>query len=299
MAREQASRRSPSKVALHRILGGSRKSRDCAYFARPFDIRGEVERDARSTFTNRSMVKPLGTAATQGPAPGRSLQLQVEAAALAEFANSKEAERLARLEADRDLVYELSLHRYEGALWQRFAKALAEYGFQVIKAWIATGRMFLECKRKGFGLDVAQRGHARDDVVDLAGETVAVSLAAFRDKVLIPGKWDPTRGASLRTFFIGQCVYQFPNIYRHWCREALTPAMPAVMGMMETSSTPRMETMIDLKREFLALPSNDVRHLLVLREMGYSAEEVAKRTGTSKRSVESRLHRHRAQKIKK
>jgi hypothetical protein len=28
------------------------------------------------------------------------------------------------------------------------------------------------------------------------------------------GKWDHTRGASLRTFFIGQCLFQLANVYR-------------------------------------------------------------------------------------
>lgn len=29
-------------------------------------------------------------------------------------------------------------------------------------------------------------------------------------------KWDATRGASLATFFVGQCKFQFANIYKTW-----------------------------------------------------------------------------------
>jgi DNA-directed RNA polymerase specialized sigma24 family protein len=242
------------------------------------------------------MVKPLDTAAAP-EAVDRSLQLQVEAAALAEFASSKEAERVARLEADRDLVYELALRRYEGEAWRKFATALAEYGLQVVKAWVSTGRMFLECKRRGLGLGMVQQHRTRDDVLDLAGETVAVSLAAFREKVLIPGKWDATRGATLKTFFVGQCVYQFPNVYRRWARET-SSAVPDPAEVVETSVTPQITTMIHLQRTLAAMPPEDVRHLLILVEMGHSAAEIAELTGASKRSVESRLYRHRTQKAK-
>ena len=28
--------------------------------------------------------------------------------------------------------------------------------------------------------------------------------------------WDPAKGASLTTYFVGQCKRQFPNVYRSW-----------------------------------------------------------------------------------
>jgi DNA-directed RNA polymerase specialized sigma24 family protein len=245
------------------------------------------------------MVKRPDTAATQGTAVGRSLELQqAEAAALAEFADSKEAERLARLAADRDLVYELALRGYEGVSWLKFAKALAEYGFQVVRAWTSTERMFMECRRRGLGLPATERHRTRDDVLELTSETVAISLAAFREKVLIPGKWDSTRGATLKTFFIGQCVYQFPNVYRRWARETAPMRLDA-MEVDETPQPPRIATLIDLRRALAALPPEDVRHLQIMVEMGHNAAEIAEITGTSKRSVESRLYRyHQTQKAK-
>ncbi len=244
------------------------------------------------------MVKPPDTAASQARPDGSLLQLQVEAAALAEFANSKEAQRLARLANDRDLVYELSLRRYEGPSWRKFANGLAAYGFQVIRAWLSTGRLFMECKRKGLGLPVPVQHRTRADILELTGETVAISLATFREKVLIPGRWDPTRGASLMTFFIGQCVYQFPNVYRRWVRETAPIRLDAA-EVEEQPSLPRLDKMIDLRRALAALPPEDVRHLQIMVEMGYSAAEIAKITGASKRSVQSRLYRYqRDQKAK-
>jgi DNA-directed RNA polymerase specialized sigma24 family protein len=49
--------------------------------------------------------------------------------------------------------------------------------------------------------------------------------------------------------------------------------------------------MIDLRRKWDALPQDDVRRLQVMREMGYTAGEIAEITGASKRSVDSRLSR--------
>ncbi len=50
----------------------------------------------------------------------------------------------------------------------------------------------------------------------MAGEVVTVALAPFRDEVLLPGLWDPAKGASLTTYFVGQCILRFPNVYRSW-----------------------------------------------------------------------------------
>jgi DNA-directed RNA polymerase specialized sigma24 family protein len=58
----------------------------------------------------------------------------------------------------------------------------------------------------------------------LADETVARALRGFRDTVLVTGRWDPARGASLKTYFIGQCLVRFPNVYRFWLRTEVYPA---------------------------------------------------------------------------
>lgn len=54
---------------------------------------------------------------------------------------------------------------------------------------------------------------------ELANETVAVALNKFRDTNLRRHRWDSTRGATIKTYFIGQCLIRFPNIYRSWLAE--------------------------------------------------------------------------------
>src|SRR5829696_5691301 len=61
------------------------------------------------------------------------------------------------------------------------------------------------------------RGWLDDDTIQsLAGHTMAEALNYFKFQVLMKNKWDATREASLATFFVGQCKFQFANIYKTW-----------------------------------------------------------------------------------
>lgn len=132
---------------------------------------------------------------------------------LAEFAGSTADRRLERLAEDKELVETLVWRGYRGADWIAFRRALAEYGYQVVLAWCLSGKIFVECARKGFGaIRRPPRPIDHDDATELACETVAASLVYFRDRVLVPRSWDPARGASLKTFFVGACVLVFANV---------------------------------------------------------------------------------------
>src|ERR1043165_3920855 len=58
-------------------------------------------------------------------------------------------ERLARLEADKELVLRLGLTGFTGREWDAFVTVLAEYGLQVFRSWIRTGKVFMECRDSG------------------------------------------------------------------------------------------------------------------------------------------------------
>lgn len=136
------------------------------------------------------------------------------------FSDTYEARRMAQLEADVDLVTRLMFGGFTGQDWDKCAERLVGYGLMVITAWVITGRIIQRCHEKGYGpLEPSSSIRNQDAADELAGETVAVALKKFRDTVLARGKWDPNKGASLRTFFIGQCLIRFPNIYRHWLTE--------------------------------------------------------------------------------
>ena len=79
---------------------------------------------------------------------------------LASFEETAEAKHLQRLEADRDLYLRLALLSFEGPEWDDFAYVLAEYGYQVVRAWIRSEKIFDECASRGLGLP---RGFVLDE----------------------------------------------------------------------------------------------------------------------------------------
>ena len=117
------------------------------------------------------------------------------------------------------MLLQLQLSGYADRIWNPIAEEFARYGVSVMKSWIGKRTIFGQVKaRTGFQLrscpdDWLQSVHVAED---LAGLTVVLALQYFKEQVLKANKWDPARGASLRTFFIGQCLYQFPNVYKTW-----------------------------------------------------------------------------------
>ncbi len=198
-----------------------------------------------------------------------------------------------RLEADKKLVLGLALTGYIGAPWSLFANALAEYGFAVTRAWIADGSIFAQCAKKGRPVHRSIARVPGDEIIELATETVGKAVHQFREKVLIPGLWDPSRGASLRTFFIGQCILQFPDVYRGWEREQCLPPMSVVFGDDLTSgSIPAPpEAQIDLSRWLARTSTSSPEFIRAAVAVGYSHAEIAKMLDTTVAGVEARLYR--------
>jgi hypothetical protein len=85
-------------------------------------------------------------------------------------------------------------------------------------------------------LGVAEVGEAflqtalnRPDVAEeLSGETVAKALHYFRENVLMRQRWNASKGASIKTYFIGQSLFQFANVYRY-----SLPIPPPHQGLSE------------------------------------------------------------------
>jgi hypothetical protein len=216
----------------------------------------------------------------------------------AEFARL--AARVDRLTADRELVDRLMWQNYTGPDWEKFRRALAEYGLAVVHPWIITGRIFIECGRKGFGAIARRRNVTRDEALSLAGETVAMSLRFFRDEVLIPGRWDMEKGASLNTFFIGACVRHFPNVYLRYDGAELTRHLhasqqdaEALSAVGDSSPASRPDRRIDSVRALDAIEDSVVREVFVGEVVGFTQEETAVRLKTTRWAVEGHMRRFR------
>ncbi|MDN4609599.1 RNA polymerase sigma factor [Arthrobacter burdickii] len=232
---------------------------------------------------------------------------------LADADRDKAMERVDRLAGDRELAAALRLDGFVGHNYDAFANEIARYGWAVIRGWIYRGQIASEVKRKGFGaLEAEPRpGVLIEDAEALADETVVQALTAFREKVLLPGKWDPAKGASLRTFFVGQCLLQFSNVYKTWRRQELRSYVEPwesdvdreLDGFEQESAAqtvPNVEESAvrwdEIRHALSTITDQRARSAFYLNAYyGYTHDEVGRKLGMSGKAVESALARARLQ----
>ena len=233
---------------------------------------------------------------------------------LADADRDRADERFDRLAGDRELAAALQAGGYRGRNYELFANEIAKYGWAVIRGWIYKGQIRSEVKRKGFGaLDPEPRlGSMIEDAESLADETVVLALNAFRDQVLVPGKWDPAKGASLRTFFVGQCLLQFSNVYKRWRREELrsyaephapphtTDWVDEFEGDLSAPVAPDASEAAyikdELRRAFGSIKDERVRSAFYLSVThGFTHAEIGEKLDMTAKAVESAIARARQQ----
>ena len=212
------------------------------------------------------------------------------------------ADNLDRLAADADLVMEMALGKYEGPLWEYFSNELARYGHAVISSWVGRRLIFERCKSKGLGgLPMRDRKFTDDETQGLTDETVAKALFHFRRDVLMKRKWDSTRGATLRTYFIGQCLIRFPNIYRSWFRSENREHYDVTDDMEELGYQAGRIDAVD-RQVIASIVASDamasvknprVRKAMFMTANGHPQTEIARVLGVTVKTVERMLANER------
>ncbi|MEU4584463.1 hypothetical protein AB0F92_20570 [Kitasatospora aureofaciens] len=138
---------------------------------------------------------------------------------------SKEAQKLQesidRRMADQRIVQLLTRDGFQGPRYDQFIDELVRYGIAVLRAWMYTGRIFQLVAQRGFGLNPheleLEELHDNSDLRDeLATMTIARALPRFRQQAFVEGGWRFDGGASITTYFMGACAYDFPNEFRRW-----------------------------------------------------------------------------------
>jgi hypothetical protein len=209
-------------------------------------------------------------------------------------------ESLDRHLADRELVARLASRDFVGPGWDRvLAPELARYGVSVLTAWILTGMIFVRCQEKQLNLAPPHRPLAREEAGDLARMTVAYALPAFRVRALVNGGWRPDGGASLASWFVGSCVYAFPNLWRAWRSEQnrwdMAHARALEVGStLPPASDPAIE--VTARAQVLAVLAGmgeDDRTIAALAADGHTQQEIGEILGLSARAVEGRMRRIR------
>jgi DNA-directed RNA polymerase specialized sigma24 family protein len=117
--------------------------------------------------------------------------------------------------------------------------------------------------------------------------------------------WDASKGASLRTYFIGACLLNFGKVYNKWWRGKVID-----LGMQRIDPTDAEHPLVavpddraidpcdhavarDQADRALAELDPQLRPIVALLADGYSQAEAAEHEGVTRKSVERRLARHR------
>ncbi|MHA6631895.1 RNA polymerase sigma factor [Pseudonocardia sichuanensis] len=221
-------------------------------------------------------------------------------------ADDEEAERpaesLERRQADLELRNDLALAGFDGPEWRRFAEELARYGRAVMKAWCYSGEIFNQCRKKNCYPGPSPEHWTDDDRDGLADDVVTAAIIAFRDRALIGRGWDWRAGASLKTYFIGACVYQFPNAFRRWRTEdqtwnqlrRLDPSADELLHQRHRDDTEDLALIhLESSTAFDAIPDDRTKIAMLLHSQGYTYPEIADLLDTSVKAVDGLLIRHR------
>lgn len=207
-------------------------------------------------------------------------------------------ERLERLLADRELLTRLMLNQYTGPEWNRFWNELARYGFSIWLAWTLGGRAFVESAKIGHRVRRSPRMRA-DDAREIALETVARGLKRFFNHTLRLQKWDYTKGASLRTYFVGACKYEFANALRRWETETGSRRRPFEHTDIEHPSTDADPETAAFAREAETLVGPKDREWIQKLTEGCSKPEIASELGTTTDAIKHRIARQQARMAEK
>ncbi|MGW7046336.1 hypothetical protein ACWGDT_27315 [Streptomyces avermitilis] len=215
-------------------------------------------------------------------------------------------ENLGRRMKDAQMLGVLAEDGFEGPRYDRFVDELVRYSVSVLRGWLRSGFIFQLVADRGFGLnphesdleEVAANGDLREE---LAMMTVARALPRFRQRALIEGGWTCEGGASITTYFMGACLYHFPNEFRRYRADAERQrrAVQRQQVAYEAPVSPfsaadvvlgGLRVLDDLKD--IADPRT--RAAVALTIDGYSQEEIRQLLGAqSVRAIEGMLYRWR------
>ena len=216
------------------------------------------------------------------------------------------ADNLTRRQQDHQFLMMLAAADFAGARWEYFANELAAYGIPVLMSWTRTRKIAKLCADKGRPIRPLPTNWQAEDRLDLTTITIAKAINVFRDKVLRPGTWDPARGATIKSFFMGSVIQQFPNYYNSWYDERLRNLALLVRHSLEESpdlavakpSGPVSDparTAID--RHYLVqvlrdMPE-DLRIACLLLYEGHSIKDAATAIGKTGDALSEQLRRYR------
>lgn len=220
--------------------------------------------------------------------------------------STKPSEESERLAGDRELYEVLREQGFQGRDYDDFEIELMGYGFACIKKWILTRELLSKCQEKLRFVPTEEEVRldllTPDETEEIAQDIVVEAVLGFRKDALVGGKWSPTGGASLKTFFVGRCLIEACKAMEQRARELerTTRYIQEVEDaeLLELPSRKMsLETQFELDdelRRVAGLLSAKELEVTRLHVVGLSAKEIADRLGMLPRNVNKTLERTRA-----
>ncbi|MFF6914514.1 hypothetical protein [Streptomyces sp. NPDC012466] len=206
---------------------------------------------------------------------------------------------------DRELLARLQDARFEGLLLEQLVNDLWQYGWRCLRRWMRDGTITAQCKTKGIPLtcfdnETTELQRSSELREDLAATAVGDAVRYFVETSLPCGYWKPHKGASMRTYFIHDCLYRFRNAFNEWARprrrmmEALAQPYldddwPASAAAFEEQVALRDAVRLILRRS----SAEGAAIVALMYQEQCTQKEIGVRLGLSVRSVEGHLRRVR------
>ncbi|MEE1782672.1 hypothetical protein PUR71_07010 [Streptomyces sp. SP17BM10] len=218
----------------------------------------------------------------------------------------KQQENIDQRMADQRIVELLAQDGFEGPRYDRFVDELVRYGIAVLRAWMHSGYVFKLVAQRGFGLNPheleLEELHRNTDLrEELATMTVALALPRFRQRAFVEGGWRLDGGASITTYFMGACAYDFPNQFRQW--RTSEERQSRVLGRQKAVYEDPLRTLsvadevlgnLRVITDIEGLDDPRVRAAVAMTIDGYSQEEIREvLDAKTVRAVEGLLYRWR------
>ncbi|MFZ2117499.1 MAG: sigma factor-like helix-turn-helix DNA-binding protein [Pseudonocardiaceae bacterium] len=228
------------------------------------------------------------------------------------------AASLAQRGEDLEVYNDFALAGFVGPAYEMFRADLAGYGFPVMRSWARRGLIFQYCAERGRPVRLTDEEriyvmgateNAREDRQELALETVARALKFFHHHVMLKGRWSFEGGATIKTYFIGACVYAFPNVFNHWNteRRRWKPVIKSLDLALAAQRWRPLDSRFDddpadivadrqtVLNELRGLPPGVKTAVAAVVISDQTFADVADQLGLTERAVEGRLYRYRTE----
>ena len=199
----------------------------------------------------------------------------------------------------RDVNYDLRHHRC-----QLLAKQLTSLGAGTLTNLWTKGMLFSKCKELGLRGLPEPPATWPDEAQLLILETVERAVPRFITNSL--PKWRPDGGASIETYFINYCLYEFKKVYKSFCRreyavqrhevlydnvspifDALREPGPENLAISRYTITEAAKLIDnDFDRKIISRVAQEMPQKQIARELGVSVNTIARRLKVYRRKLE-------------